>query len=56
MADRLFISDASEDAAVAERIVAYLEARGVPCWISSLAARQGVRDAQFHLTERNLGW
>jgi hypothetical protein len=32
---RLFISHASEDAAVAERIVAYLEARGVPCWISS---------------------
>lgn len=35
MADRLFISHASEDAAVAERIVAYLEARGMPCWISS---------------------
>lgn len=35
MADRLFISHASEDAAVAEKIVAYLEARGVPCWISS---------------------
>lgn len=32
---RLFISHASEDAAVAEKIVAYLEARGVPCWISS---------------------
>ncbi|WP_395644658.1 toll/interleukin-1 receptor domain-containing protein [Terricaulis sp.] len=35
MADRLFISHASEDAAVADRIVAYLEARGVACWIAS---------------------
>ena len=32
---RLFISHANEDDAVAKRIVAYLEARGVPCWISS---------------------
>jgi hypothetical protein len=32
---RLFISHASADQAVAERIVAYLEGRGVPCWISS---------------------
>lgn len=32
---RLFISHASEDAAVADKIVAYLEARGAPCWISS---------------------
>jgi hypothetical protein len=35
MTDRLFISHASEDAAIADKIVAYLEARGVPCWISS---------------------
>ncbi|HVY86277.1 MAG TPA: toll/interleukin-1 receptor domain-containing protein [Caulobacterales bacterium] len=35
MPERLFISHASEDAAVAERIVAYLEARGASCWISS---------------------
>jgi hypothetical protein len=32
---RLFISHASEDAGAVDRIVAYLEARGVPCWISS---------------------
>lgn len=32
---RLFISHASEDGAVADRIVAYLEARGAACWISS---------------------
>jgi hypothetical protein len=32
---RLFISHANEDSAVADRIVAYLETRGVPCWISS---------------------
>jgi len=32
---RLFISHANEDEAAAGRIVAYLEARGVPCWISS---------------------
>jgi hypothetical protein len=32
---RLFISHTSEDAAVADAIVAYLEAHGVPCWISS---------------------
>lgn len=32
---RLFISHASEDAAVVNRIVAYLEAQGVPCWVSS---------------------
>lgn len=35
MAKRLFISHASEDAGVAERIVAYLEAHGAPCWIAS---------------------
>lgn len=35
MADRLFISHASEDAATAARIVGHLEARGVACWISS---------------------
>ncbi|OQW55823.1 MAG: hypothetical protein A4S17_05820 [Proteobacteria bacterium HN_bin10] len=35
MTDRLFISHASEDEAVANKIVAYLEARGVACWISS---------------------
>lgn len=34
MTDRLFISHANEDAGVAERIVAYLEARGAPCWIA----------------------
>jgi TIR domain len=32
---RLFISHASEDSAVADHIVAYLETRGVACWISS---------------------
>lgn len=32
---RLFISHASEDEAVVNRIVAYLEANGVACWISS---------------------
>lgn len=32
---RLFISHASEDSATVDRIVAYLEARGAPCWISS---------------------
>lgn len=32
---RLFISHANEDGAVASRIVAYLEAQGVRCWISS---------------------
>lgn len=32
---RLFISHASEDGAVVNRVVAYLEAQGVPCWISS---------------------
>ncbi|MEZ5960976.1 MAG: toll/interleukin-1 receptor domain-containing protein [Hyphomonadaceae bacterium] len=32
---RLFISHASEDAAVVNHIVAYLEAQGVPCWVSS---------------------
>lgn len=31
----IFISHANEDAAVAQRIVAYLEAHGAPCWISS---------------------
>jgi hypothetical protein len=31
----LFISHAHEDAQAAERIVAYLESHGVPCWISS---------------------
>ena len=35
MTDHIFISHASEDAAVADKIVAYLEARGVPCWIAS---------------------
>ena len=35
MGDRLFISHASDDATVVNRIVDYLEARGVPCWISS---------------------
>lgn len=34
MADRLFISHASEDEAVVNRIVAYLEAHGVVCWIA----------------------
>ena len=32
---QIFISHANEDAAVAQRIVAYLEAHGAPCWISS---------------------
>lgn len=32
---RLFISHASEDAAVAGKIVGYLEERGVACWIAS---------------------
>lgn len=32
---RLFISHASEDGAQVARIVEYLEAQGVPCWISS---------------------
>lgn len=31
---RLFISHASEDAAVVGRIVEYLEQRGIPCWVS----------------------
>lgn len=31
---RLFISHASEDAAVVGRIVDYLEQHGIPCWIS----------------------
>ncbi len=31
---RLFISHANEDEAVVHRIVAHLEARGVPCWIA----------------------
>ncbi len=35
MADRLFISHASEDEGVVNRIVAYLEAHGATCWISS---------------------
>lgn len=35
MTGRIFISHATENAAVADRIVAYLEQRGVPCWISS---------------------
>lgn len=35
MSAPIFISHASENAAVAERIVAYLEHRGVSCWISS---------------------
>jgi hypothetical protein len=35
MSAPIFISHASENSAVAERIVAYLEASGVPCWISS---------------------
>ncbi|WP_395644661.1 toll/interleukin-1 receptor domain-containing protein [Terricaulis sp.] len=35
MTERIFISHASEDGAVAEKIVAYLEAHGVACWISS---------------------
>jgi len=35
MGGRLFISHASEDDAVVSRIVTYLEARGVPCWIAS---------------------
>jgi hypothetical protein len=35
MADPLFIGHASDDATVVNRIVDYLEARGVPCWISS---------------------
>lgn len=35
MADkRLFISHANEDSEVVNRIVQYLEARGVPCWIA----------------------
>lgn len=53
---RIFISHASENADVADRIVAYLEGRGVPCWISSRdippkeiyaeAITQAMRDAQ----------
>jgi hypothetical protein len=35
MAERLFISHASEDEAVVGRIVAYLEANGTPCWLAS---------------------
>ncbi len=35
MTDTLFISHASEDGPQVARIVDYLEARGVPCWISS---------------------
>ncbi len=35
MGGRLFISHANEDGATVERIVGYLEARGVPCWIAS---------------------
>lgn len=35
MSERLFISHASKDAAIADKIVSFLEARGVPCWISS---------------------
>ncbi|MBS0385227.1 MAG: toll/interleukin-1 receptor domain-containing protein [Proteobacteria bacterium] len=35
MEERLFISYASEDEAVVNRIVAYLEAHAVPCWIAS---------------------
>lgn len=34
MTGRLFISHASEDAAAASRIVAYLEARGAMCWVA----------------------
>lgn len=34
-AQRLFISHAHADEAVVKRIVAYLEAHGVPCWLSS---------------------
>ncbi len=51
---RLFISYSSEDEATVERIVAYLEAQGVPCWIASRdipprsiyaeAITQGVQD------------
>jgi hypothetical protein len=32
---RLFISHSHDDADAAERIVAYLESHGMPCWISS---------------------
>lgn len=35
MAGRLFISHANGDSATADKIVAYLEAHGVPCWIAS---------------------
>jgi hypothetical protein len=35
MAERLFISHASEDEAAVNRIVAYLEANGTPCWLAS---------------------
>lgn len=35
MTGRMFISHASENSAVADRVVEYLEQRGVPCWISS---------------------
>lgn len=34
-AERLFISHASEDAETVNAIVAYLEARGIACWIAS---------------------
>lgn len=53
---RIFISHASENADIAERIVAYLESRDTPCWISSRdispkeiyaeAIAQAMRDAQ----------
>src|SRR5262245_26741217 len=42
MGPRIFISHASEDATIAERIVAFLEARGVPCWIASRDISPGV--------------
>ena len=55
-AQRIFISHASEDEAVVGRIIAYLEANGAPCWVSSRdihpkmiyaeAITQAMRDAQ----------
>src|SRR5436190_21896953 len=34
MPDHVFISHSSKDAAAADRVRAYLEGRGLPCWVA----------------------
>jgi TIR domain len=51
---KIFISYASQDAAVAERLCAALEASGLPCWIAPRDVREGTPQFQSLLRKMKL--